>query len=156
MGYLLFSGVTGTGDWTYLFGPAGADAAQRGLLAAAGAAGLAVSLRLIVAARPPVPSEARAASPGSQLRAIYLAAAIVSLAAAAFDPAGLRAVIQLPPAAPFAGLGLLWVGHVVRRRFGAGEVEALGVPCHRGWFAAGALATVLFIAVLGPGIRPVF
>jgi hypothetical protein len=83
--------------------------------------------------------------------AIYVAATLVAIGAAALDPAGIRTVLSLPPAAPFAGLGLFWLRRVARRSSADGGL-VLGVGCHRGWLLAGASSAILFIGVLGPGI----
>jgi hypothetical protein len=153
-GYLLFSGATGRGDWAFLFGVGLPSPAERSLLVVVGVVGLVASLRLLVASRSlGEPQDAAGAGGGGRLLAIYLGASLVSLLAAAFDPAGLQAVIRLPPAAPLTGLALLWTGRVLRRRFDGEGLRLFEVPPHRGWLIAGVVATALFIGVLGPGIR---
>ncbi|MGA9422191.1 MAG: hypothetical protein WBW61_07490 [Rhodanobacteraceae bacterium] len=152
-GYLVFSGITGHGDWIFLFGIAGVDTTDRVVLVAAGIAALALSMRVLMATRPQPRLDNEPMSQRDRTLIIYVAASIVSVAAAALDPAGLRAVLALPPAAPFAGLGLLWLRHVARQRAVAPRAWAIGVSCHRGWVVAGTIGTALFIALLGPGIR---
>lgn len=59
-------------------------------------------------------------------------------------------------AASFGGTsGLAWMAQLLRdeRRFAAHESEALGLPRSTGWLAAGAVVALLFVFVLGPGIR---
>ncbi|MGA8279075.1 MAG: hypothetical protein WB784_12935 [Rhodanobacteraceae bacterium] len=152
-GYLVFSGITGHGDWIFLFGIAGVGTMDRVVLIVAGIAALAASMRVLMATRPRLMHDNEPLAQHDLTLTIYVAASIVSVAAAALDPAGLRAVLALPPAAPFAGLGLLWLRHVALRRAFAPRALAIGVSCHRGWLVAGTIGVALFIAVLGPGIR---
>ena len=153
-GYLLFSGVTGSGDWAFLFGVGPPSPAQRLVLVVLGIVGLIASLRLLVASRASAEAQTEIQGErGRRLVAIYVAAALVSLVAAALDPAGPQAVIRLPPAAPLTGLALLWTGRVLRRRFGREGLRMLKVSPNLGWLIAGLVAAALFIGVLGPGIR---
>jgi hypothetical protein len=51
--------------------------------------------------------------------------------------------------------GLAWMYHLYadRKRYPEAPAPAAGLPRSRGWIAAGVVAAVVFVAVLGPSIR---
>lgn len=150
-GYALFSAVTGLGDWAFLLGPEGPTLTLRLFLGVFGSIAILATFRLLrVAAWGGIPISA--AIGWYRMVIIYVGATLVAFAGAALDPAGIQAVIRLPPAAPFAGLGLLWLGHT-RGRTVEAPLGATPLPGHRVWLAAGLAAATLFIGLLGPGVH---
>jgi hypothetical protein len=85
----------------------------------------------------------------------YWAGSIVMVAASLFNPIGLELIVTSAIGASF-GLtcGLLRVAPIVAKHAGPGQ-RAVGEPImlHRGWIAAGVCVAVLFVGLLGPGIR---
>jgi len=150
MGYALFSGVTGLGDWTFLLGPESPTPTLRLVLSVFGIVAIVASLRLLrIASWSGLPISATI--PWHRMVLVYVGATLVAFAGAALDPAGMQAVIRLPPAAPFAGLGLLWLAYRGGRSVEA-PAATTPLPGHRAWLAAGLVAAILYIGLLGPGI----
>lgn len=150
-GYMLFSGVTGRGDWAFLLGPESPNSTLRLFLGAFGTVAIMASVRLLrLAAWGEIPISRTIG--WHRIVIIYVGATLVAFAGAALDPAGVHAVIRLPPAAPFAGLGLLWLGRT-RGRTEESPSGTTPLPGHRVWLAVGLIAAILFVGLLGPGAR---
>jgi hypothetical protein len=158
-GYLVFSGIGGIGDWAEVvqgFQPA---VAWRLLLTVAGAV-----LYFVVAPRWIMPwlGAFLPVAPGERLARVrtltllpYLVGGATFVLAGALNPLGWVFVLSSAAAASFGGTSLLaWYPGLWARRPPVTSPEVpLGVPQSRGWLVAAAFMLVLFVGVLGPGIR---
>lgn len=158
-GYWLFSGIGGIGDWAVVvrgFEPA---ALWRAGLALAGLAGYVAAVAVALGTLAPF----LGAGPGRVGRAVrltvvpYLAGGALYVAAGLFNPLGWLLVLVSAVAASFGGTSALaWMAQLLRdeRRWppaaGAARLDLARSP---GWVAAGLVALVVFVGVLGPGIR---
>lgn len=147
-GYFLFSGVLGLGDWAQVIAGLPHQGALRAAMAATGALGYVVFLRMIAAELRPFCPDRRTYNTVGRLP--YLAACGFMCIAGAFDPMGLKLFFLSTVPAAFGGLsGLLW-GDVFLR--GGPAVETLIVrKSVAAWIAAAALGA-LFVMVVGAGI----
>lgn len=157
-GYWLFSGVGNVGDWAAViegWAPHGAfrfGLAIVGLTAYVGVVVLALrELRQFLGS-----------GPGRLQRALtltlvpYLTGGLLYVAAGLLNPMGFRLVLISAAAASFGGTSALaWMAQLLRdeRRFPTLQREAPGLPSSASWLAAGALVALLFVLVLGPGVR---
>jgi len=158
-GYLLFSGLGNIGDWAVVIEGLEPRVVWRGALAVAGAV-----LYFLVAPRvlmPPLEPFLGAGAERRQARARtlallpYVVGGLTFVLAGLLNPHGLYLVLISAAAASFGGTSLLawYPGLWARRPAVAPEIALLGVPRSRGWLVAAAIALVLFVGVLGPGVR---
>jgi len=148
-GYFLFSGVGNVGDWAQVIAGLPHQGALRIVMAATGALGYVVFLRLLMRElRPFCPDRGTYNSVG---RLPYCAACVFMCIAGAFDPMGIKLLLISTVPAHFGGLsGLLW-GDVFLRGLPA---PAQPLTVRRSvlvWIAAVLLGTI-FVALLGGGI----
>jgi hypothetical protein len=156
-GYLLFSGTLGIGDWAAILRHFGAGGAARAAMAVTGAL-LYVGI-VCFAVR-----ELRAFLPGTRAAAAaaarpltlfpWIVGGLLSCVAGALNPIGFVLVAISAAAASFGGTsGLAWMGSLAGTTWAPLEPSSKGldIPRHRGFIAAGLLAAILFIAVMGPG-----
>jgi hypothetical protein len=157
VGYLIYSGVLGIGDWAE---------AVRGLLPAPvwrlvllGAGLLFYDLAMRALARELgrfVPSQ-DSTDRGRVSRLLWLswaAAGVIACAAALFDPLGADQVYKsAAPASFLANAGLLALPGLLRRYPPASEVAGEPIARSLGWILAALLAAGLFVGFLGPGVR---
>jgi hypothetical protein len=141
VGYLIKSGIAWAGDWHFLIeGLEPANAWHIGL-AVAGIALYVLAMRMLVRIWPT----------GSGMRSAqfaliaYLTAAVLSAAAGYFDPRGPHTILSDALPSSLSAIGLPIVGF--RQRV---DVSINPSPA---WIVTGALSAIVFIAVLGPGIR---
>jgi hypothetical protein len=158
-GYLLFSGLGNIGDWAVVVRGLEPALVWRGALAVAGAV-----LYFVVAPRLLMPSlelflgagvEQRLARARTLSVLSYVVGGLTFVTAGLLNPHGLELVLISAAAASFGGTSLLaWYPDVYARRPAAspGDVP-LGVPRSRGWLVAAAITLVIFVGVLGPGVR---
>jgi hypothetical protein len=152
-GYFLFSGVANFGDWAAVIHGFQPYWAWRVGLVALGAVSYYASMLLVATAlRPFRPGD----QPG-RLRGLcwtpYFSDGILSGLSGLLNPFGLFYVVASAlPSTLGANAGLLSLPSMMRRPR-PGDVERAG-PIARGvaWIAAGALASLLFILVLGRGV----
>ena len=86
----------------------------------------------------------------------YLAGGILYVAAGFLNPVGPRLVLISAAAASFGGTsGLAWMAQLLRNqhRFPPDDGAPLRIPRCGPWLAAGVAVALLFVGVLGPGIR---
>lgn len=153
-GYLLFSGIGAVGDWA---------AATRGL-EPAWLVRVALSVvgallyfgwvpRLLAPDLAPLLAGAASRARGLSLlvRRPYLVGGIVFVAAGLFNAYGMKILLLSAVAASFGGTSLLaWHGF---ERSGPVARAPVTVRRSRAWIAAAVAGVVLFVGVLGPGIR---
>jgi len=157
-GYWLFSGLGRIGDWAVVIdGWTPQWAFRLGLAALGGAAYWAVVLLSLRELSPLLGT-----GPGRLRRAIsltvvpYLAGGILYVAAGLLNPVGARLVLISAAAASFGGTsGLAWMAQLLRngRLFPPRHGPALRIARSVPWLVAGGAVTLLFVGVLGPGIR---
>ena len=141
VGYMIKSGLMHDGDWHFVIASPQPGAAWHIGLAILGIALYIVAMRMLVRVWPA--GEDMTAS--SFALTAYLAATALSAMGGALDPKGHGAILTDALPSSLAAIGLVLVG--VRRTSG------VAVPVSAGWIGAGLLSAMLFVAVLGPGIR---
>jgi hypothetical protein len=158
-GYLLFSGIGGVGDWAVVVHDLQPAALWRLGLTVAG-----VVLYFVVAPRLIMPwlEPFLPAEPTERLARVrtltllpYLVGGATFVLAGVLNPLGWIYVLISAAAASFGGTSLLaWYPILWARRTPVGAPQVpLGVPRSRGWLIAAAIALILFVGVLGPGVR---
>jgi len=141
IGYMLKSGMASAGDWHFLIeGLQPANAWHIGL-AIAGLALYIIAMRMLVRAWP----TGRGMSSGQFAVIAYLTAAILSAAAGFLDPRGPHTILSDALPSSLAAVGLPLVG--LRQR------TEIGIAPSPVGIAVGAVSAVIFVAILGPGIR---
>ena len=157
-GYWLFSGIASIGDWGVVI--AGLEprwAFRLGLAVLGGAAywgTVVLSLRELQPFLGAGRGQWRRAVPLTVIP--YLAGGILYVAAGIPNPVGWLLVLISAAAASFGGASALaWMAQLLRNetRYPPREGEALALPRSVPWLAAGLLVALLFVGVLGPGIR---
>lgn len=157
-GYWLFSGIGKVGDWAEVIdGWAPHWIFRVGLAALGGAAYWAVvqwSLKDLSPWLGPGPGRWRRAVPLTVIP--YVVGGILYVAAGLLNPVSPVLVLVSAAAASFGGTsGLAWMAQLLRneRRFPPCNRPPLRVRRSGSWLAAGVAVALLFIGVLGPGIR---
>ena len=157
-GYWLFSGLGNVGDWAAViegFSPHWAF--RLGLAVLGGAAYWGVVLLSLRELAPFL-----GAGPGRVGRAVsltvipYLAGGILYVAAGIPNPVGWLLVLISAAAASFGGTSALaWMAQLLRdeTQFPPHASAPPPLPRSLPWLAAGVVVTLLFVGVLGPGIR---
>jgi hypothetical protein len=141
VGYMIKSGLASAGDWHFLIeGLEPANVWHIGLAVAGFALYLAV-MRMLARVWP----TGSGMSSGQFAAMAYLTAAILSAAAGFFDPRGPHTVLSDALPSSLASVGLPLVG--LRQRVG------VGITPSPAWIIAGALSALVFVAILGPGLR---
>ena len=158
-GYLLFSGVGGIGDWAAVVRDLQPAALWRlGLTVVGAVLYFVVAPRLIMPwLEPFLPAEPeeRLARVRTLTLLPYLVGGATFVLAGALNPLGWIYVLISAVAASFGGTSLLaWYPMLWAKRTPVTSVEVpLGVPGSPAWLVAAAIALVLFVGVLGPGVR---
>ncbi|QFP78047.1 hypothetical protein [Deinococcus sp. AJ005] len=159
-GYLLFSGVTGLGD----FGTSRDGAAYelspewlwRTLLVALGVAAYTLSVRVMLARMGAViggEGVARVRHAQRLSLTSYLAGGVVSVLVGLFNPLGLVIVLTSAAAASLGGTsGLAWTMQFMNRHVQSSQ-PPLALPRNWAWTLGGLLFTLLYAVFLGPSIR---
>jgi hypothetical protein len=155
-GYLVFSGVTSTGDWAVVVNRLNPSWAWRAGIVTIGIIAYMVAMRL--AARMAAVWIETGQLSRAELRRItvfsYVAGGLVMVMASAMNPVGVQLVLTSGVGASF-GLtwGLLLIPRMIRSVAAHQDSLATPLPLHKGWIAAGLLVAIGFVGVLGPGIQ---
>jgi hypothetical protein len=157
-GYWLFSGLGNVGDWAGViegFSPHWAFRLGLALVGLAAYVGVVVlSLRELA---PFLGSGTDRLRRAVTLTVIpYLAGGLLYVAAGLPNPVGWMLVLISAAAASFGGTSALaWMAQLLRNeaRFSPQGGEAPSIPRSLPWLAAGVVVTLLFVGVLGPGVR---
>lgn len=156
-GYLLFCGVVARGDWFALIRDTSHQWLWRVVFVLVGFALYRFSMRLVAADFHWLLSTN---DPDSRFRLrrlillAYISGGLIACAGAALDPYGWKEIYNSGALAGFAApVGLLWTPALFPR-FGQAHPTAAG-PVSRSlpWIAFTFLASILFIAALGPGLK---
>ena len=141
IGYLIKSGIARAGDWHFLIEGLEPTNVWHIGLAVAGFAFYLAAMRMLARTWP----RGNGISSGQFAVMAYLTAAILSAAAGCFDPRGPHTILTDALPSSLASIGLPLVG--LRQR------TDVGITPSSIWIGAGAVSAIVFIAVLGPGIR---
>lgn len=146
-GYPLFSGITNFGDWAIVTAGLRPAWAWRALLIVVGLVGYYGALRLV--------GRGLGAQPARRIRGLmvsaYVTAITVACLAALFNPVGPQLMWQSAlPSTAGANAGLLWMQYYVPR--GVAPEQAGTIARGPVWIAAGVVAALAFIGVLGRGV----
>jgi hypothetical protein len=158
-GYLISSGATNTGDWIEPFRGIPPPWLWRCVLIVSGI--LLYRLSMIVLAREVARFiDVDEAGSRRRLRNLvwisYCAAGVIACAATVFDPRGADQVYKSgAPSSFVAALGLLAMPGLLRRIPRRSETPPGGITITRslGWILVAALASGIYVGVLGPGLR---
>lgn len=159
LGYLIYCGVTGRGDWLALVPGARPGWFWRIALVAVGVllyrATMLVAaseLHWIVASRAQWPFRVRRIAFVS-----YLAGGMISCAGAILDPRGAIEILNSGATSGFlAALGLLWMPQLFGRMQDTPIHLASAIDRSAVWILVATFIAVLYIAILGPGVKVTF
>ena len=146
-GYLVYSGVLGVGDWSFVIAGLEPAGFYRALLFAIGLGLYLLTSHTLV--RFFLATGFDAARTRRIAWIAYVTAAIVACTVALRDPIGNAVLDHALPAAAAGFISLLFVPRLVR----AGPANAGAVPFSLLCLAAVLVALIFFAAVLGPGFR---
>lgn len=148
--YLIRSGVTDQGDWAFVIAGLEPKLVWHIAMTITGIALYGLAMRMTAAALRANSQTGAGVSPFTFTAIAFAAAAVLSAIAAQFDTRSVapNLIDRLPSA--LAALGLVWVGRTMTRDMPAFRV---GLPSSLAWTATGAASAVVFVAVLGPGLR---
>lgn len=158
-GYLLYSGVGGTGDWARVIEGARPAVLYRLVLIVAGAwLYFRVAPRLLMPALDPFLGRDPAArvTRAKRLTLVpYLAGGATLVAAGLLNPLGMKLVLISAAAASFGGTSLLAWYRAGSRPPDTATETPLEVVRSIPWIVAAVITMVFFVFVLGPGIGKV-
>jgi hypothetical protein len=154
-GYLLQSGATNRGDWASVVDALRPAAVWRTAIAAGGIVLYYVTLRLLC--RSMIVVVNRGGLKRGDLRPLmfsaYLTSGLLAMASGAFNPDGATLLLRNAFAESFLALiGLLLVPQIVQRS-AMGSDQAGSMESSRGWIICGSIVALVFVFVLGPGIK---
>ena len=157
-GYFLFSGVTGIGDWASVIAGWPMPWLWRLVMAVTG--GLAYFVIMLLAMRRLAPFVGDP-KPGRHRRAVvlsivpYLTGSALFIISGLFNPVGLMLVLVSAVAASLGGTcGFLFGPQFfLDPDFAPTSEEPIPIARSWGWIATAAIVAVVFVCVLGPGIR---
>lgn len=151
-GYLIKSGLTDQGDWAFVIAGLKPALLWHAAITVAGIALYWISLRMLAAMmRRHLGSEEAASLPPFAFSLIaYGAAASIACAGALFDPRGPATILSDALPSSLGAIGLPLAGALLAR---TAPKLRLALPGSFGWIAAGTIAGIAFVALLGPGLR---
>ena len=156
-GYFLFSGIGNIGDWAYVIKGLEPRVLFRVGLALLGAGTYIAFVWFALAQIKPFTGMAQ---PERWQRAKkltlfpYLLGGALYTISGMLNPVGMALVAISAAAASFGGTsGLAWMWQVPRGKSADDSILPEPIERSRGWIIAGAIAAIVYIGVLGPGIR---
>lgn len=157
-GYFLFSGIGGIGDWADVIRGFQPLWAWRLLLTAFGILAYAACVWFSLYELLPFlgSDQQRRTSRAWRLTLIpYLAGGIQSCIAGAFNPVGMILVAISAAAASFGGTsGLAWMTNLLHNpKISSSNIELPEVARSFTWIAVASACTVIFVFIVGPGIK---
>jgi hypothetical protein len=158
-GYFAFSGIGGFGDWAMFIKGLAPEWAFRVGMTIFGAAAYLLAVRLsLFELRPIIGSdkEQRIVRAARLSKISYFTGGILACVAGSLNPQGFILVVLSAGASTFGGTsGLLWmIDWLKGDRIPLGsEPEPLPIRRSWLWIASAFVVAVIFIAVLGPGLR---
>jgi hypothetical protein len=149
VGYFVFSGIFGIGDWQEVIRGLPHQAALRTAMTIFGAALYVGATRLLATAVKPFCPDRRAYNVAGRLP--YYAACLFSCAASALDPLGWRLfLVSTVPAAFGGSSGLMWADSLLPAK---PVDQALFVRREPAWWIAAAALGLSYIVIVGRGIQ---
>ena len=157
-GYLLFSGLGNVGDWAVVvrgWTPAWLFRAGLAIVGAASYYWVARECARACAALVGAQSADRARRARGLAWTAYFTGGVLYCVSGALNPLGPLVLLISAAAASLGGTsGLLWCMSFLRAPgFAASPLPPVTISRHAGWIAAGIAMTILFVGVLGPGVR---
>jgi hypothetical protein len=158
-GYLIYCGALGHGDWMALVTGAKREWLWRAVLCVAGIGLYRGAERLAAGELHWIVSRDEVNWPERVWRltlVAYVAGGLIACAGAALDPHGPMEMLNSGAASSFAAaVGLLFVRGVFGRfrDKSAGATTADGIQRSVGWMIAAVVMAIVYIGVLGPGVR---
>lgn len=154
-GYFLFSGIGDVGDWSEVIrGFQPAIAWRVGLTAFGALAYMAVAAAAALWLAPLLGGEGRIARARRLAVPSYLAGGVLYCASGLFNPVGPLLLFISAAAASFGGAsGFLWFYAWLNSERIPMSSAPIDLQRSNGWLAVGALTAILFVFVLGPGVR---
>lgn len=159
-GYFLFSGVGGLGDWAAVIAGQQPAWLWRTLLAVGGGVLYVLVLALVLHELVPFLPAGSFLRPrlhrARQLMLVpYFTYGVLSILGGLLNPVGPILIAESAAAAAFGGNSGLWWGlnYLRSPRFDHSGSKMAPLDRSRGWMIAGAACAIVFIAVLGPGLR---
>ena len=157
-GYFLFSGVGGIGDWAaFIEGLQPVWMWRGGLILFGLVSYFLVAWFAVLEMRPflgSIPEERLRRARRFNFTA-YFTGGTLSCVGGFFNPVGMILIAISAAAASFGGTsGLLWMGSLLRgRMIPENRFEMPPFTRSRGWMVAAAVVAIVFIFVLGPGLK---
>jgi len=156
-GYWLFSGVANVGDWAHLVADLHPPWLYRAILALLGAAGYWGAIGLGLRTLNPLLGDGpdRLHRARTLCLVPYLAGGVLYVAAGALNPVSPLLVLTSAAAASFGGVSALaWMTELLRSPgYPATSSVPLAIGRSLGWIALAATTALVFVALLGPGLR---
>lgn len=141
LGYMIKSGLTYSGDWHFAIAGLEPAGVWHIALAVAGVALYIGAMRMLASVWPDGSD-----MPSARFALIaYVAAAVLSAAGGLLDPRGPETVLTDALPSSLGSIGLVLMSF--RRPAG------VALPVSWAWIAAGAVSAVVFVRLLGPGVR---
>jgi len=150
VGYLVKSGLFDAGDWAYVIRGLQPVVFWHVVLVVGGGVLYAIAMRLLAQVMRNELSGPGKRTPRAFALIAYGTAAVLSVAAAAFDPRGPSTILNDALPSSLGAVGLAYVGWMMGRREPDLRLAETGSV---GWMLSGLIAAGLFVGVLGPGLR---
>jgi hypothetical protein len=152
VGYMVKSGLLDQGDWAFVIAGLEPSAVWHAGLTILGVGLYVAAMRMLSAAivRNLPAGGGVGQRPLAFTLTAYLAAGLLSAAAALFDPRGASTILSDALPSSLGSIGLVWVGFTMNKRRPEFRVATSSSPL---WIAAGLASAVFFVVVLGPGLR---
>jgi hypothetical protein len=157
-GYFLYSGLSNIGDWANVIAGLPGHWLWRGLLALLGGASYFLCVRMMLAKVTPLTG----GDPALRYRRAnllmlipYFAGAVMGVVAGALNPQAKALLLISAVAASLGGTsGLAWGPQLLRDPdWLVSSTAPAPILRHWGWIAAGFLIAVVFVVILGPGLK---
>jgi len=153
-GYFLFSGVTNFGDWAAVIRGLQPYWAWRTGLVVSGILAYWASMLIVASALKPFDT---GNEPTRRIRALswipYISEAVLAAVAGLFNPLGFFYVLSSGLASTAgANAGLWGLPGIIRRKLAPASEQVAPIRRSVGWIVAGAIASAIFILVLGRGV----
>lgn len=156
-GYWMFSGIGNVGDWAQLVAGMEPHWMYRAVLALVGAAGYWSAIVLGLRTLNPLLGDGpdRLARARTLAFVPYLTGGALYVAAGLLNPVSPLLVLISAAAASFGGTSALaWMTDLLRRpSYPAASAAPVAIDRSLGWIAVAAATAIIFVAILGPGLR---
>jgi hypothetical protein len=154
-GYLAYSGILDSGDWSVVVADIAPHVAWRIGMVVAGIATYFGSVYVAAMTLVPTVRQGHIARDDMQGLVVpaYVAGGLLFVAGAVLNPIPQLILLSGASSGFGAMAGLLLIPEIVERNTPAMEVAGSSLPTSLGWILAGLVAAAIFIGVLGPGIH---